>query len=220
MTRLSAASRLSPHPLSPPCRQFTPRLGVYYDNFQVKFPEKSFEIVFVSSDKDEDSFNKYYEGEMPWLALPFEKRDEKSALSKRFKVTGIPTLVIIGPDGVPINTDACESVTEDPEAALFPYAPPTLAEAIGGADFVNGKGNPVTLAELKARKAYVAFYFSAHWCPPCRGFTPQLVSVYKAIQERLGKGEGSLEIIFVSSDRDEDAYKEYFGEVRRGMISV
>ena len=26
-----------------------------------------------------------------------------------------------------------------------------------------------------------AYYFSAHWCPPCRGFTPQLVKFYNIV---------------------------------------
>ena len=29
----------------------------------------------------------------------------------------------------------------------------------------------------------VGFYFSAHWCPPCRHFTPKLGEVYKQAQE-------------------------------------
>ncbi|RUS87715.1 hypothetical protein EGW08_004556 [Elysia chlorotica] len=49
----------------------------------------------------------------------------------------------------------------------------------------------------------------AHWCPPCRGFTPQLASCYKAIKD-AGK---SFEIVFVSFDRDDASFKEYFGEM-------
>ena len=57
----------------------------------------------------------------------------------------------------------------------------------------------------------VAVYFSAHWCPPCRGFTP----VLKEFWEGKGKDNG-LVIIFVSSDRSEaDAWSyftQYHGE--------
>ncbi len=31
---------------------------------------------------------------------------------------------------------------------------------------------------------YVAFYFSAHWCPPCRSFTPQLVQTYNHLRSQ------------------------------------
>ena len=27
----------------------------------------------------------------------------------------------------------------------------------------------------------VGLYFSAHWCPPCRGFTPELAKIYKGV---------------------------------------
>ena len=29
----------------------------------------------------------------------------------------------------------------------------------------------------------VGIYFSAHWCPPCRSFTPELVKSYKNVVE-------------------------------------
>jgi len=57
----------------PPCRGFTPKLAEFYKKLHT---EKNFEIVFVSSDKSKDEFDKYYE-EMPWLALPFSDRDRK-----------------------------------------------------------------------------------------------------------------------------------------------
>merc|ERR1712048_798757 len=53
----------------------------------------------------------------------------------------------------------------------------------------------------------IGLYFSAHWCPPCRGFTPKLAEWYKnGLKDKM-------EIIFVSSDRDEASFKEYFAEM-------
>jgi nucleoredoxin len=31
-------------------------------------------------------------------------------------------------------------------------------------------------------KHVVGLYFSAHWCPPCRGFTPNLVAKYNELK--------------------------------------
>ena len=53
----------------------------------------------------------------------------------------------------------------------------------------------------------ILLYFSAHWCPPCRGFTPLLKTFY----EEKGKKNGVC-IIFVSSDRSESEMKSYFHE--------
>ena len=47
-------------------------------------------------------------------------------------------------------------------------------------------------------------YFSAHWCPPCRAFTPTLAEFYTKHQQSK-----NLEIIFVSFDRNEESFKEY-----------
>lgn len=52
---------------------------------------------------------------------------------------------------------------------------------------------------------YVAFYYSAKWCPPCRAFTPELVATYKKIKAK----HPEFELIFVSSDQDEASMKDY-----------
>ena len=72
----------------PPCRGFTPKLAETYTKIK-EAGDKPFEIVFISSDKDQEQFDSYF-AEMPWLALPFEQRDLKAKLSKKFKVNGIP----------------------------------------------------------------------------------------------------------------------------------
>ena len=51
-------------------------------------------MIFVSSDRDQHSFDEYF-AEMPWLAVPHGD-SRKGALSKLFEVEGIPTLVIVG----------------------------------------------------------------------------------------------------------------------------
>lgn len=186
-----------------PCRGFTPQLAEAYMNMQSL--NKPFEIVFVSSDRDEKSFNEYY-GEMPWKALPYADRDLKSSLSKKYKVQGIPTLVIVGEDGKTITKDGRKAISEDPNGKNFPWKPPTIKDSLGN-EFVDGAGKTVTLDGL-ARKN-IGIYFSAHWCPPCREFTPELVKTYN----KLKAENKNFEIIFASSDRDEAAFKEYFGEM-------
>lgn len=62
----------------PPCRGFTPKLVEFYKKVAMK--GHKFEIVFVSSDTDEDTFEKYYK-DMPWAALKFDQKESKVILS-------------------------------------------------------------------------------------------------------------------------------------------
>ena len=50
-------------------------------------------------------------------------------------------------------------------------------EKIIGEKFLSAEGDVSTEAILKDAQ-FVCVYFSAHWCPPCRGFTPVLKEVY------------------------------------------
>ena len=163
-------------------------------------------MVFASSDKDEAAFTEYH-GEQPWLAMKFSERDLKNKLSAKYKVSGIPSLVILDEKGDVLNKDGRTAVMKDPEA--FPWKPPTLAEAIGD-EFVRADGSKVSLSSLKASGANVGIYFSAHWCGPCRQFTPKLIEAY---DKMLGDPGKPFEVIFVSGDKDEAGFKEYFGSM-------
>lgn len=85
-----------------PCRAFLPTLVDVYN--KIKEKNSDFEIVFISSDRDQSSFDDFFSG-MPWLALPLED-ERKAYLKKMFKIRGIPSLVAIGPSGKTVNTDA------------------------------------------------------------------------------------------------------------------
>eukprot|EP00667_Euglena_gracilis_P008774 EG_transcript_8894 len=186
----------------PPCRGFTPQLAKAYTT---TLREKGLEVVFVSSDKEESEFQSYFKT-MPWLALPFAEREKKAALSKKFKVNGIPTLVILDSDGTLITLEGRSAVSKDPSGAEFPWRPKQLKEILGQ-EFLGPQG------ELLDRKAVdgkvLGLYFSAHWCGPCRHFTPQLAEWYKKVSPSLP----DFQIIFISSDRTEEDFKNYFAEM-------
>lgn len=52
-------------------------------------------------------------------------------------------------------------------------------------------------------------YFSASWCPPCRGFTPKLTEFYTN-QKKANK---QLEVVLVSLDETEAAFTSYFSKM-------
>ena len=86
----------------PPCRDFLPKLISIYEEIKVKVD--AFEIILISSDRDQSSFDDFFSS-MPWLALPLgDKR--KAFLQRTFKITGIPAVVAIGPSGKTITTQA------------------------------------------------------------------------------------------------------------------
>ncbi len=71
-------------------------------------------------------------------------------------------------------------------------------------------GKRVGKYEMAKEPEMYAFYFSAHWCPPCRAFTPELVKFYNANEGKKTK----FEIIFVSSDHDEKSMEGYMVEAK------
>jgi len=70
----------------------------------------------------------------------------------------------------------------------------------------DGEKNRIEAGSLDGKM--IGLYFSAHWCPPCREFTPRLVEKYNEI---VGQGH-QFEIVFVSSDRSQAEAEEYFAE--------
>jgi thiol-disulfide isomerase/thioredoxin len=100
----------------PPCRTFTPMLVDFHNEMTKQ--GKPFEIVFVSSDRDKAAMFSYMkETDMPWLALPFGD-DHKQELSKKFKVSGIPKLVIVDEKGNLITGNGRGDVSSKGEDAF------------------------------------------------------------------------------------------------------
>ena len=60
--------------------------------------------------------------------------------------------------------------------------------------------------DLLAGKEHILVYFSAHWCPPCRSYTPTLSAAYY----QSPKAGTDTAIIFVSSDHSEVEFVEYY----------
>jgi len=84
--------------------------------------EKHVQIIFISSDEDQKSFNDYYK-KMPWLALDYKQRKINEELLKKFDVTGIPKLILLdGDTGKIICTNAKEQILYlDTEGKHFPW---------------------------------------------------------------------------------------------------
>lgn len=185
----------------PPCKGFTPQLAKAYNN---SLRSKGLEVIFVSSDRSEKEFENYHK-EMPWLAVPYSRRDVHEALSKKFKVRGIPTFVILDKTGQVLTADGRSKVSSDPNGQSFPWKPKTFREVMGNSF---RKGDALVGEEAIAGKT-LGIYFSAHWCPPCRGFTPTLAKQYKTYKE-----EGlPFEVVFCTGDRDEASFDSYYKEM-------
>ena len=91
--------------------------------------------------------------------------------------------------------------------AALPFpASANLAEDLAGTLVQLRDDNlvPASIDVLEG-KEIVAVYFSAHWCPPCRAFTPRLVREYNELVQEYPE----LELIFVSGDRSAGAMKGY-----------
>ena len=118
----------------------------------------------------------------------------------------------------------------------IPLAP--ILGATGDVALRGPDGEPVSLPPnlVGNPRAVLAFYVSAHWCPPCRAFTPLLTGTYAALCRRLseetavarkkddGDKEGEadaaaptststtpppFEFLFVSADRTRQGYEDY-----------
>lgn len=100
----------------PPCRSFLPKLIKAYH--EIKAKDNAFEIIFISSDHDQSSFDDFFSS-MPWLALPFGD-PRKTFLQRKFKIQGIPAVVAISPSGKTITTTA-RKLIQAHGADAFPF---------------------------------------------------------------------------------------------------
>ncbi|WVZ57237.1 hypothetical protein U9M48_007646 [Paspalum notatum var. saurae] len=207
-----------------PINEFTAELAEMYK--KLKEMGEKFEVVAVYFNNDESVFKENFEG-MPWLAIPHgDKMCDK--LVRYFELRALPTLVLIGPDGRTLNSNISDVIEEHGSEAWegFPFSAEKMDVLIskskaraalqtlesllvtGDLDYVVGKsGAKVPVSGLVGKT--VILYFSAKWCAPCRAFLPTLVKEYTKIKEK----NSGFEIVFVSLDKDQASYDEYFSDM-------
>ena len=103
------------------------------------------------------------------------------------------------------------------KAAVAPQGGTLILDALKQ-KLVRCRDGSVTRAdgtELEHKKL-VALYYSAHWCAPCRKFTPGLVDYYN----RVGPAHPEFEIIFVSSDRSRFNWETYIQEAKMPWLAI
>ena len=52
-------------------------------------------------------------------------------------------------------------------------------------NLIKADGTKKPASEVFAGKEFICIYFSGHWCPPCRGFTPILKDFYEVCAHTL-----------------------------------
>ncbi|CAF1333736.1 unnamed protein product, partial [Rotaria sordida] len=98
------------------CRNFTSKLAACYKEVESELKDR-FEIVFVSSDEDEKHFHEYFQS-MPWKAIPYSDRDRKTKLYEKFKIEGIPKLVVLLVDGILLTPYGCDDIVSKGAEAI------------------------------------------------------------------------------------------------------
>ncbi|MAS91734.1 MAG: hypothetical protein CMO55_00945 [Verrucomicrobiales bacterium] len=74
------------------------------------------------------------------------------------------------------------------------------------------EGKKVEIEELEGK--IVGLYFSAHWCGPCRLFTPVLAEFYETHKEQ------DFEIIFISFDKSNTEKQNYMREAGMKWLTM
>uniref|UniRef100_A0A452F3U9 Nucleoredoxin n=2 Tax=Capra hircus TaxID=9925 RepID=A0A452F3U9_CAPHI len=143
----------------------------------------------------------------PWPLIASRHRGSLLKLWNKYRISNIPSLIFLdATSGKVVCRNGLLVIRDDPEGLEFPWGPKPFREVIAGSLLRN---NGQSLESSSLEGSHVGVYFSAHWCPPCRSLTRVLVESYRKIKEAGQK----FEIIFVSADRSEDSFKQYFSEM-------
>jgi len=97
--------------------------------------------------------------------------------------------------------------------APAPKASAALYELFGD-ELRTNREKKASVDELSGK--IIGIYFSAHWCSPCRAFTPRLVEFHN---EMTKKGN-PFEIVFVSSDHSQSDMYGYMEEMEMPWLAL
>ncbi|KAK4854299.1 hypothetical protein QYF36_021898 [Acer negundo] len=201
------------------CNHFTPILIEAYDDLISL--KKNFEIILVSADNDESSFQKHF-STMPWLALPHSNQTACDHFKSLYAIAETPHLIILnqkgdllssngvslvfefGSTGYPFTTERIKQLRDEEEMKKKNQSLKSVL-ATPTRDFViSNDGKVVPISELEGK--LVGLYVSLGSFRACQNFTPKLVDFYTSLKE---KGE-SFEIVYVSLEDEKESFENEF----------
>jgi nucleoredoxin len=149
-----------------------------YNKLKCRDNAEDFEVVFCSMDRTDAEYVSYTD-KMPWWCLSY-KSPALGKLANKYGAVGIPHLVVLDKDGTVLLADGVGEVSVDPDGTDFPWRPKKLVELLPKIYMRNDKSlHPMSELDDK----YLLLYFSAHWCPPCKQFTPKLSKAYSVLKK-------------------------------------
>lgn len=173
------------------------------------------ELIFCSLDNEKTEYEEYTSN-MPWYSLPY-KSPLSQTLASKYKASGIPHLVVLdGSTGDVITMKGVEEVMKDEKGEKFPWRPLPLSQIMPTKVLAPTGSDEKMIDTSTLDDKYLMLYFSAHWCPPCRQFTPELSKAYTKLKQN--DKTKNFELLFVSSDRDQSAFDEYHAEMTFGAL--
>ncbi|KAG5474070.1 hypothetical protein CUR178_04181 [Leishmania enriettii] len=81
-----------------------------------------------------------------------------------------------------------------------------LSKYLGELAKLQNQDTEVDVSSLSGKLVFL--YFSASWCPPCRGFTPQLAEFYNK-----HSGPRNFEVVLATWDEDKDDFTTYYAKM-------
>ncbi len=113
-------------------------------------------------------------------------------------------------------------------------------DSLSHQQLMNKQGQGYTAESVLANVDVICYYFSAHWCPPCRMFTPILADFYRVSYDNWSKCKlhkimshydlknkqdvkgagGNIEVVFVSSDRSQQEMFQYMAESHAEWMAI
>ena len=94
-----------------------------------------------------------------------------------------------------------------------------VGQLVNSNDIINKNGSSWGSTLKNSGVKVIALYFSAHWCPPCRQFTPLLKSAFEEFKSS-NPSNNKLSVVFVSGDRSQDEMLSYMREAHGNWPGV
>ncbi|CAM9471731.1 unnamed protein product [Ectocarpus sp. 6 AP-2014] len=163
---------------------------------------KELEVVYVPVADSLETYEKAIK-DMPWKGIVHNNATVANLIRKA-EIRVLPAVIVVDDKGEVVTRDGYSNMVFFPED--FPWKNKSLKEMLGP-KFLKADGSEVTAEALEGK--VLAVYFSASWCAPCKQFTPILKSVYSKLQ----KDGKPFEIVFVSSDKSEEEFSTYMGDM-------